>query len=124
MPRKYYKHALLLDEGVEPRTFFPTLNNLFNVKHITQDYKFVGLPDKEICDFAVKEERIVITYNVKDFKPLAEKSKRTGVIGLSSNLSTVKIDKKLTAPLRKATKKELCGRYTPLSEAQKVAKIN
>lgn len=115
MTQKHYRHKLILDEGVESRRFFPQLNNLFNVRHITQDYKFTGLSDSDVHAIAVKEKRIIITYNIKDFKPLAIKSKQSGVVGITMNTSPELIDKKLVALFRRAAPKELYGKFTSLN---------
>jgi hypothetical protein len=116
MPSKFYKHKLLLDEGFPPRIYFPRLNQRFNVKHIKSDLKKVGLPDEEVYDIAARQKRLIVTYNTKDFKRLAHKSKDTGVIGVTPLMSYSHIDNKLTSLLTKSTQHDLYGRYTPLSE--------
>lgn len=112
MPRKFYKHKLLLDEGIPFRNRFPVLNHRFDVKHIKGDLNQIGLPDFDIYKLAVKQKRVIITYNHKDFKDLALVSKQTGVIGLSTNLTYDQIDKKLTALLNKSNKNSLFGKLT------------
>lgn len=54
MKQKHIRYKLFLDEGIEPRTFFPHLNNLFNLRHITHDYKFTGLSDYDVYEVAKK----------------------------------------------------------------------
>lgn len=115
MAHKFHKHKLLLDEGFPVRSYLPILNSKFNVKHITQDFKQTGLSDREVHKFAAKEQRIVITLNIKDFKPLAPTSKNTGVIGVSANLPFDQLDKKLTALLTKSSTKQLLGKLTVIS---------
>lgn len=115
MPQKFYKHKLLLDEGFHVRQRLPILNHRFDVKHITGDFKQLGLPDTEVYQFAIKQKRIIVTFNVKDFKALAISSNQTGVIGVSANLAPSQIDKKLTALLNKSTKKSLFGKLTTIS---------
>src|SRR5437868_5998390 len=95
MAHMLYKHKLLLDEGFPPRSYFPMLNQRFDVKHMKDDFKLIGLPDTEVYAVAVKMKRLIVTYNAKDFRPLAKTSKDTGVIGVSALMSYDHIDKKL-----------------------------
>lgn len=115
MPRKFYKHKLLLDEGFLYRQRLPILNSCFNVKHITGDLGYNGLRDEDVYKLGVKQKRLIVSFNDKDFRPLANKSKETGVIGVSANLTADNIDKKLTALLIKAGEKELLGKFTYIS---------
>lgn len=115
MVRKFHKHKLLLDEGFPVRLYFPLLNNRFDVKHITQDFKKVGLSDQRVHQFAAEHGRIVVTLNIKDFKPLSPKNKNSGVIGVSASLPFDQVDKKLTALLNKSTKTQLLGKLTVIS---------
>lgn len=112
---KFHKHKLLLDEGFPVRLYFPLLNSRFDVKHITQDFKKVSLSDQQVHQFAAEHDRIVVTLNIKDFKPLSPKSKNTGVIGVSAALSFDQVDKKLTALLNKSTKNQLLGKLTVIN---------
>lgn len=115
MTKRFFKHKILLDEDVHYRDYFPTLNSLFDVKHITQDYNQIGLKDPQVYKFATKEGRILVTFNTKDFRELATTSNKIGVIGISANLAIDVIDKKLTALFRKATEKSLLGKLTTLT---------
>jgi hypothetical protein len=115
MPRKFYKHKLLLDEGFLLRQRLPILNSRFDVKHITADLKHESLSDEHVYQVGIKLERIIITFNDKDFKRLVERSLDTGIIGVSANLTTDQIDKKLTALLTKSGKKDLLGKFTYIS---------
>ena len=99
MPRKFYKHKLLFDEGIPYRNRFPILNHRFDVKHIKDDLNFSALSDEEVFKLAVKQQRLIITYNHKDFKELTQTSKNTGAIGVDTNLSYNQTDKKLTSLL-------------------------
>lgn len=112
MPRKFYKHKLLLDEGIAYRIRFPILNHRFDVKHIKGDLNCIGLSDADIYSLAIKQGRIIVTYNEKDFRELANISKQTGVIGLTTNLTYDQIDKRLTALLNRSTKSSLFGKLT------------
>jgi len=92
------------------------LNQRFDVKHIKDDFKLIGLPDTQVYAVAVKMKRLIVTYNAKDFRPLAQTSKETGVIGVSALMSYDHIDKKLTALLTKSTANALFGKYTALRD--------
>jgi Domain of unknown function (DUF5615) len=115
MGSRFYKHTLLLDEGFPPRSYFPRLNQRFDVKHVKIDLKKIGLPDEEVHALAAAHKRLVVTYNTKDFKRLARKSPDTGVIGVSALMSYAHIDKKLTALLTKSTHNALYGTYTSIT---------
>lgn len=115
MPRKFFKHKLLLDEGFLLRQRLPILNSRFDIKHMNADLKYEGLTDEQVYQLGVKLKRIILTFNDKDFRKFAEKSKSTGIIGVSANLTSDHIDKKLTALLTKAREKELLGRFTYIS---------
>lgn len=112
MPRKFYKHKLLLDEGIPYRNRFPILNHRFDAKHIKGDLNYTALSDDEIFKFALKQQRLIVTYNYKDFKELVQTSKSTGVIGIDINLSYDQTDKKLTSLLNKSSKNSLFGKLT------------
>lgn len=118
--RKFFKHKLLLDEGMPSRNKFPILNERFDVKHIREDLGYVGLKDPQVYQLACDNRRIIITFNEKDFIKLAAKTNLSGVIGLSANMATSQIDKKLTALLVRCTKKELYGKFTSISIETKV----
>ena|SRR3989344_6230759 len=114
--KRFYKHKLLLDENFPIRKHFPFLNRRFDLKHVGVDLNLEGLSDPEVYALARKENRLVVTRNIKDFRELALTSNDTGVIGISPNLIFEQIDKKLTALLNKSTKKSLFGKLTTISE--------
>ena len=115
MAHKFYKYKLLLDEGFYRRHRLPSLNKRHDVKHITGDFNKEGLSDPQVYEFALKRKRLIVTYNEKDFRKLATKSKDIGVIGVSGNLSVKQIDTKVTALLNKSKPNDLFGKFTPLS---------
>src|SRR5262245_20552367 len=115
MPKRFYKHKLLLDENLPHRSAFLELNSVFDVKHIAADLKRSGLPDPGVYDLAVKQTRILITYNAKHFRPLAGTKKDAGIIGVSANLPIPQVDSRLTALLIKSTPKALQGKFIPLT---------
>jgi predicted nuclease of predicted toxin-antitoxin system len=115
MPKRFYKHKLLLDENMPLRTDFLLLNSLFDVKHIAADLKHSGLADPGVYQLAVEQKRILVTFNVKHFRELAGSKDDAGIIGVSSNLPTAQIDSKLTALLTKSTSHALQKKFTPLT---------
>lgn len=115
MPRTFYKHKLLLDENMPQRQMFPRLNERFDVKHIRDDLQSGGFSDTQVYELAVAQKRLIVTYNIKDFKALANRSQETGVIGVSANVPPHHVDTKLTAFLLRSSEKALVGKYTPLS---------
>ena len=91
------------------------LNNKFDVKHLVEDLKQGGLPDPEVYQLAVREHRIVVTYNTKHFRGLAGTKEDAGIIGVSPNLPASQVDTKLTALLTKRTPQALQRKLLPLT---------
>lgn len=102
----------MLDENFVIRSALPLINRRYDAKHIAADLNAAGLSDPEVYKLAIKENRLLITYNVKDFEVLLKSDPRSGIIGVSANLSLIQVDKKLTALLNKATKNSLFGKLT------------
>jgi hypothetical protein len=63
---------------------------------------------------AVKQDRIILTTNVKDFRPLLREDS-PGVIGIPEAWSESRIDSKLTALLMRHGPNYFRGRYRPLA---------
>ncbi|MBI2598971.1 DUF5615 family PIN-like protein [Candidatus Curtissbacteria bacterium] len=103
MPRKFHKHKLLLDDS------------RFDVKHIADDLNQTGLSDKEVHRIASGQGRIVVTLNIKDFKPLASTNRNTGVIGVSATLPFSQVDKKLNSLLSRSSRKQLLDKLIIIS---------
>lgn len=116
MPRKPYKHKLLLDEGLYPRQVLQRTNSRHHVIHIRHDLKKGGAKDSKVYEIATRLKRIIVTYNIDDFRHLAGKSKDTGVIGVTQGLTPEQLDKQLNALLSKSSEKSLYGKYTSLSQ--------
>ncbi len=114
MPR-FHRYKLLLDEGLPYRIRLPRLNSRHDLKHIKADFKKSGLSDEKVYAFAQKTQRLLIIFNLKDFRSLAAKSKKIGIIGVSQNLSMEQIDKKLTSLLYKKNPKQFYGKFTPVT---------
>jgi predicted nuclease of predicted toxin-antitoxin system len=121
MTKPFHKHKVLLDENLPARQAFPRLNELFDVKHIRDDLNSGGLSDQEVYNLAKKQNRLLATCNVKDFKQLVTSTDTTGIIGISANLPPKLVDTKLTALLTRSTEKALFGKYTALSHSEKQA---
>ncbi len=73
-----------------------------------------GLPDPAIYELALKQGRIILTINIKDFRPLL-RDDSPGVISIPENWSAQRIDTKLTALLMKHSPNYFRGRYRPLA---------
>ncbi len=115
MPRRFHKHKVLLDENLSPRTAFPSLNSKFDVKHVRDDLKRGGLPDPQLYQLAVKQQRILLTYNTKHFHQLAGTLNDPGIIGISPHLTSAQVDTKVTALLIRSTPNALAGKFTDLT---------
>jgi predicted nuclease of predicted toxin-antitoxin system len=114
MPKPFYKHKTLLDEHLYHRRLYPLLNAYFDVKHIRDDLHLDGLPDPAIYELARKQGRIILTKNVKDFRPLL-RDDSPGIIGIPETWSTHRMDTKLTALLTRHGPNYFRGRYRPLA---------
>jgi predicted nuclease of predicted toxin-antitoxin system len=107
--------AVVLDENMPHRTDLPMLNSKFDVKHLVDDLKHAGIPDPEVYQLAVAQNRILVTFNTKHFRARAGTKNDAGIIGVSANLPTSQIDTKLTALLTKSTPHTLARKFTPLT---------
>jgi Domain of unknown function (DUF5615) len=114
MPKPFYKHKTLLDEHLLHRRLYPMLNAHFDVKHIRDDLKQGGLPDPQVYELAVKQGRIILTTNVKHFRPLL-RDDCLGIIGIPDAWLPDRIDTKLTALLMKHGPTYFRGRYYSLA---------
>lgn len=114
MPKPFYKHKTLLDEQLYHRRMYPLLNEHFDVKHIRDDLHLGGLPDPAIYELALKQGRIILTKNVKDFRPLLREDS-PGIISIPETWATSRVDSKLTALLMRHGPNYFRGRYHPLA---------
>src|SRR5258706_15129000 len=103
MPPKFYKHKLLLDEGIFKRQSLKRINNRYNIKHIKHDLNKSGITDREVYDIACKEKRIIVTYNIEDFKKLALQNNDTGIIGVTQAVTAEQLDTRLNSLLSKSS---------------------
>jgi hypothetical protein len=83
--------------------------------HIRDDFNLAGLADPDVYRLAVREQRVLVTYNEKDFLPLVGTQNDVGVIGVSPHLTVEQIDTKLTALLVRSTPRSLAEKFTPLT---------
>ena len=119
MPKAFYKHKALLDEQLLHRRLYPQLNAHFDVKHIRDDLHLDGLPDLQVYELAVKQGRIILTTNVKDFRPLLRPD-CPGIIGIPDAWSLSLIDSKLTALLTRHGPNYFRGCYRSLAGETKL----
>jgi hypothetical protein len=113
MPKPFYKHKVLLDEHLPPRQFLSRLNQHFDVKHIKHDLHHGGMDDASVHELAVRQERIILTSNVKDFRPLLREDS-PGVIGIPETWPPSRLDTKLAALLMQHSANHFRGRFHSL----------
>jgi hypothetical protein len=113
MPKPFYKHKLLLDEHMPPRQVLPRLNAHFDVKHIKHDLHHGGMDDELIHELSVKQGRIILTINIKDFRPLLREDS-PGVISIPETWSTSRLDTQITALLMQHGANHFRGRFQSL----------
>jgi predicted nuclease of predicted toxin-antitoxin system len=94
MPKSFYKHKILLDEHLYHRRAYPTLNEHFDVKHIKDDLNHGGMDDASVHELAVRQGRIILTSNVKDFRPLLREDS-PGIISIPETWTPARLDTKL-----------------------------
>jgi hypothetical protein len=87
-----------------------------DVKHIAHDYKSAGVSDDKVFGLAFRDKRILVTKNVKHFRPLLSDYK-VDVIGVTEAVGPEELDKAITARLRKWGKTEMSGRFTAIVRA-------
>jgi len=114
MPKRFYKHKLLYDENMPPRTQYPRLNAHFDTKHVRDDYHKAGIPDEEVYALAAEQGRIIITINRDDFEHLVGTKADCGVIAVPDGPAAARTDTKLTALLMKNGPTHFRGRVIPL----------
>jgi predicted nuclease of predicted toxin-antitoxin system len=121
MPKAFYKHKLLFDENMPPRTQYPRLNEHFDVKHVSHDYNKGGVADEEVYKMACKQRRIIITINRDDFAKLVGTKDNCGVLAVPDGPAATRTGTKLTALLMQHGPNYFRGRLVPLG-AEEVRK--
>ena len=114
MAKRFYKHKVLLDENLHHRRVYSSLNAHFNIKHIRDDLHLDGLPDPQVYELAVKQGRIILTTNDKDFRPLL-RDDCPGIIGIPDAWLPDRVDTKQTALLMHHSPAHFRGRYRSLA---------
>jgi predicted nuclease of predicted toxin-antitoxin system len=121
MPKAFYKHKLLFDENMPPRTQYPRLNQHIDVKHVSHDYNKGGVADEDVYKMACKQRRIIITINRDDFARLVGSKDDCGVIAAPDGPAATRTDTKLTALFMQDGFNYFRGRLVPLG-AEEVKK--
>lgn len=120
--RKFIKYKLLLDEGLSSPTNYPVLNSYHNVKHIAHDYHRSGISDERVYAIAIRESRLMVVFNKKDFRPLV-KENTPSVISLSPNLTNKETDLKICKALRSLSSAQNRGCLIAISKSGIVIKL-
>ena len=117
MPKRFYKHKLLLDENMPSRPALPRLNQHFDVKHIRNDIHHGQIDDPDVYQLAATQGRIVVTFNGTDFRPLVGRldGYEPGVIDIPAGWSAARIDTKLTALLMRHGSTYFASQYRTLA---------
>ena len=115
MVKRFYKHRILFDENMPPRSYFPRLNKYFDVKHVDHDLNKGGASDEDVYALAVSQKRVILTHNQKHFLPLAGTKDDAGIISIPPHWTPKYLDGKLTAFFMKQSPKSLVGKLISLS---------
>ena len=110
------KYKLILDEGLSLAKSYPRLNNFHNLKHIVHDLNKSGIKDKPLYDLATKDGRILIVFNVKDFRRIIQRD-GASVIDLSANLSNKEADLKILKVLKEMQPNQEKGYLISISKS-------
>jgi len=111
--KEHTRYRLLLDEGVHLPQKYPQLNNLHDLLHVF-DVNLKGVNDEKIFQFAKQEKRLVVVFNVKDFKKFIS-GDSPSVIALSTNLSDQQADLKICKVLKKLKPSEKKGHLVSIT---------
>lgn len=114
MSKPFYKHKLLFDENMPPRTGYTRLNEHFDVKHVSHDYHKEGISDDDVYKLACEQGRIIITINRYDFVNLVGSKNDCGAIAIPDGPAATRTDTKLTALLMRHGPNHFRGRIVPL----------
>jgi predicted nuclease of predicted toxin-antitoxin system len=101
---------LLLDEHIWAYLAKILREQGFDVIHVNE-VDLDATPDEEIMEYAADKHRAVVTFNVRDFVPLAiqyyEDGKEHYGVVVSKELSRGELQKRVTALLKSITAEEL-----------------
>ena len=107
------RHRLLLDEGVHLPQSYPNLNKLHDLLHVFQA-NLKGSNDEKIFGYAKRDSRMVVVFNIKDFKKFIKPDSPT-IISLSTNLSDKQADLKICKALKKLKPSQTKGHLLSIS---------
>ncbi len=117
MTKRFYKHKLLLDENMAPRTAFQRLNEHFDVKHVDHDLRRGGTSAPGVYTLGVSLGRIIVTFNIRHFRGPVGTKQDAGVIGIPPHWLTSRIESALSALLMHQGPSYFAGRLVPLEPA-------
>ncbi|KKU92113.1 MAG: hypothetical protein UY21_C0005G0002 [Microgenomates group bacterium GW2011_GWA1_48_10] len=109
-PRRGAKPRFLLDEGLPKKGGFVALNSFCSVKHINHDYHLSGAKDYQVYELALRDRRLLITLNTKDFIPLLDETSPS-IISLTPNISRIKADQKILSLAKRLKQSEFFGKH-------------
>lgn len=115
--RRRFRAKLLLDECIADPSNYKNTNNLHDTKHITKDFKQKGITDPEVYKFAIKTNRILITFNIKDFRYLV-KNTTPSVISLSMGLGNKSADLKICKLLKTIKTSDQSGKVWSITASE------
>lgn len=112
--KKIRKFRIVLDSAFAKTSFFPKLSKRAKVFHCVHDF---GLSkqasDNDIYQKAYENNCFVLTINFVDFKKLI-KGKGPGVLGIESQLTTEKMDKKVSDFISGKNPDDFLGKATKI----------
>lgn len=100
------------------RIKYPALNRHHDVKHIVHDYKRGGITDVHLLKLARKDNRIVITKNIKDFQFQCQQY-QVDIVGVTETIPPEELDKSLMAKLHSWGRSNMSGRFTKIIRASR-----
>ncbi len=93
------KTKILLDEGLPPRRSFSKLSDYCDVKHVAQDLGMGGATDAQVYGYACSNERLLIVFNEKHFRPLVRVGGMS-VIAISPDFNNEQMDAKILSKIK------------------------
>ncbi len=94
------------------------MNDRANCRHV-HDYHLGGATDQAVYATAIREKRMMITFNTRDYARLVTPT-TPSVVALSMQLSTKQIDRKVTALIRRLKPADSLGRLFRISQGTRV----
>ncbi len=109
-PRRGAKPKFLLYEGLPKKNSYPTLNKYCSVKHINHDFHLSGAKDQQVYELALREERLLVTLNTKDFIPLLDRNSPS-ILSLTPNISNNRADQKILSLAKQLKESDFVGKH-------------